>query len=445
MFASRFLISALAIGAFMSLAQSTAAAQTADGARAFSAIKAVFGHIRDEYVDEIEDTAVFRSAVLGMAQAKNVDARMLDSERIRTAMKLGSRSRNPDVVIRALEGIFDEFRATRRVDGQALVDATIEGVVKALDSHSAYMNPEQWRANIAAQRTGSIGLNVTMSDGGIRVVNPIMNGPAELAGIVAGDVIVAIDEAKVAGHSLEQVVALFRGPLNSEVVLTITRGDPSTRVRVMRAKIIRARVAEESIRFRRHDDVGYIQIIRFNLPTIARLKSAVTALQAGPPLAGYVIDLRDNLGGPLDDAVATTEALIGRGLIATTRGRNDRSNQRFEARSRDLTNGLPMVVLVNEKTAAGAEIMAAALQQHRHATVVGTRSYGAGTIQTVISLGEGSGALRLTTSRIYTASGRPLEGNGVAPNNVVEQRPGAASDASDDLQLQAALKVLRAK
>lgn len=436
---SRFLSLIFLFGALGVLAQPLAVAETMDASQAFGRAGEAFERIRTDYVDEVDDSALFKSAVLGMVRSPNLDARVLDSERIRRALKLGSRSRNAGVIVRALQGVYDEIRATRRVPYQALVDAAIEGMISGLDHHSLYLNPQQWLANQASQETGGIGLNVAVRDGGVQVVSPILNGPADRAGIVAGDVITAIDGVSVAGRRLEQVVASFRGPLDSAVVLTLVRDGKSLDV-----KLVRARVLQDSIHFRRHDDIGYIQIVRFNLQTADALKSAIAKLQSGPDrLAGYVVDLRDNAGGLLEQAVAATEMLLGSGLIATTRGRNERAAQRFEARSTDLTNGLPLVLLVNQQTAAGAEIMAAALQEQRRASVVGMRSFGAGTIQTVIPLGEHGGALRLTTSRVHTASGRPLEGHGVTPDVVIEQRTRTASAyTDDDEQLRAALKVL---
>ena len=443
MFASRPFILTFAAGTLAVLVEALAVAQTGDAVRAFSPVREAFERIRTDYVDEVDDAAVFRFAILGMTQAPNVDSRMLDSERIRRAMTLGSSSRNSNVIIRALEGAFDEIRATRRVQEQALVDSAIEGMGGGVDPHSEYINPTKWRANVASLQTGSIGLNVTLTAGSIRVVSPIPNGPAERAGIVAGDVITAVDEVPVAGWRLEQVVALFRGPLNSELVLTIVRVIKSVDV-----KIVRARVAQESVRFHRHEEIGYIQIVRFNEQTAAALKSALAQLQASPEaLGGYVVDLRDNMGGLLEQAVAATELFVGRGPIASTRGRAAHATQRFEAHAGDLTQGALMAVLIDESTAAGAEIMAAALQERGRATIVGMPSAGAGTVQTIIPLGDNRGALRLTTSRVHTASGRALEGSGVTPDLVVVQAAVAASAPLapvDDRQLQAALKHLKA-
>src|SRR5262245_31787779 len=211
-FVSRFLALAVCAWVFSILPQSLAVAETGDAALAFSGVRAAFERIRTEYVDEVDDVAIFRYAVLGMVDVPNVDPRVLDSERVRRALTLGSTSRNAGVIIRALEGVYDEIRVSRRVQHQALVDAAIEGMIRGLAQHSEYLNPQRGRANQASLQTGGVGLAVTLRDGSIRVVETILNGPAQRAGIVAEDVVVAVDGASVAGRGLEQVVALFRGP-----------------------------------------------------------------------------------------------------------------------------------------------------------------------------------------------------------------------------------------
>lgn len=448
MFALRFLSLVFAMAASGILSTYLVVAEPTGPAQVFAAVRDAFERIRADYVDEVDDAELFRSAVLGMTQVPNVDPRLMDSERMRRALTLGSGSRNPNVIIRALEGVFDEIRSahTDRLEDQALVDAAIEAMVTDLDPHSDYMNPQKWRASQVSQGTGSVGLNVTMVAGSVRVVSPLLNGPGERAGLVAGDVIVAVDGAPLADLTLEQAAALLRGPINSAVILTVESSGQRRDV-----KIMRARVLQESVRFRRYGEVAYIQILRFNEQTAANLRSAVESLQTGPDrVAGYVVDLRGNAGGLLEGAVAATEMLLGRGLIATARGRDNRETSRFEAQSEDLTKGAPIALLINDGTAAGAEVLAAALQAGRRATVIGTQSLGRGTVQTVISLHDDRGAIRLTTSRLHTPSGRPLEATGVTPDVVVKESAGkpagpatGAANATDDLPLQAALTVVR--
>jgi carboxyl-terminal processing protease len=447
MVALRSLRVACAIAAFGLLSTGPAVAQSKKAAPAFVAVRDAFERIRTDYVDEVDDASLFRSAVLGMSEIPNLKPRLMDSERVRRALTLGSGSRNPSVIIRALEGVFDEIRSARVqwLRDQTLVDAAIEAMVRDLDPHSEYMNPQQWRAHQVSQRTGSIGLNLTMTKGMVRVANPIPHGPAEQAGLVAGDMIVAVDDGPLVGLTLDQVSALLRGPVDSTVMLTVKSSDQPRDVKDV--KLVRIRLLQESVRFRRYGKDGYIQILHFNEQTTADLKSAVESLQTDPDgVSGYVIDLRDNAGGLLEAAIGTTEMLLGRGLIATTRGRDRRETGRYEAKSEDLTNGVPIVVLINNKTAAGAEVLAAALQESRRATVIGTQSVGRGAVQTVIGLREDRGAIRLTTSRLYTPSGRPLEAHGVSPDIIVEQLDKAAASAigaAGDRQLQSALTALK--
>jgi carboxyl-terminal processing protease len=260
-----------------------------------------------------------------------------------------------------------------------------------------------------------------MEDGLIKVVAPIDDTPAAKAGIMANDIITKLDDEQVQGLTLNQAVEKMRGPVNTKIKLTIMRKGQSKPVEVTISRdIIRVR----AVRSRVEDDVGYIRVTQFNEQTTENLKKALADLQTKVPadkLRGYVIDLRNNPGGLLDQAISVSDAFLERGEIVSTRGRNAEETQRFSARGGDLTKSKPIIVLINGGSASASEIVAGALQDHKRATLIGTRSFGKGSVQTIIPLGAGNGALRLTTARYFTPSGKSIQAKGITPDIEVLQ------------------------
>jgi carboxyl-terminal processing protease len=268
---------------------------------------------------------------------------------------------------------------------------------------------------------GGLGIEVTMEDGLIKVVAPIDETPAAKAGVRANDIITKLDEEQVQGLTLNQAVEKMRGAVNTKIKLTIMRKGAEKPIEV---SITRDVIRVRAVRSRPEDDVGYIRVTQFNEQTTENLKKAIVDLQNQIPadkLKGFVLDLRNNPGGLLDQAISVSDAFLERGEIVSTRGRNAEETQRFSARSGDLIKGKPVIVLVNGGSASASEIVAGALQDHKRATLIGTRSFGKGSVQTIIPLGAGNGALRLTTARYFTPSGKSIQAKGITPDIEVLQ------------------------
>jgi carboxyl-terminal processing protease len=277
---------------------------------------------------------------------------------------------------------------------------------------------------------GGLGIEVTMEDGLIKVVAPIDDTPAAKAGVMANDVITQLDDDAVQGMTLNQAVDKMRGPVNTKIRLTIVRKGIDKPVELT---IVRDIIRVKSVRSHSEgEDVGYVRITQFNEQTTDGLKQSITDLKnqlGAEKIKGYILDLRNNPGGLLDQAISVSNAFLDKGEIVSTRGRNADETQRFNARpAGDLTGGKPLIVLVNGGSASASEIVAGALQDHRRATLVGTRSFGKGSVQTIIPLGAGNGALRLTTARYYTPSGRSIQAKGIVPDIEVLQ------DVPDELK-----------
>ena len=324
---------------------------------------------------------------------------------------------------------FERVRANyvRPVDDSELVDNAIEGMVSALDPHSSYMDAKSF-ADMQIQTKGEfggLGIEVTMEDGLVKVVSPIDDTPAAKAGIKPGDYIAAIDNTPVQGMALNDAIDKMRGPQGSKVTLTILRQGEKKPFDVVLARAI---IQVDSVKWHRENDVAYIRITGFNEQTNVGLEKAVRDLkkQIGPGLKGYVIDLRNNPGGLLDQAISVSDDLMNAGEIVSTRGRHADDTQRYDAKNGDITDNKPIVVLINGGTASASEIVAGALQDHRRATILGMTSFGKGSVQTVIPLGEGGGALRLTTARYFTPSGHSIQAQGITPDIAVAQ--GAEED-----------------
>ncbi|HZT20076.1 MAG TPA: S41 family peptidase [Dongiaceae bacterium] len=318
--------------------------------------------------------------------------------------------------------VFEKIRSdyVEPVSDEKLIEAAINGMLTSLDPHSSYMNPKEWD-DMQVQTKGEfggLGIEVTMEDGVIKVVSPIDGTPAAKAGIQPGDLIVQIDNKPILGLTLSQAVDKMRGPIDSKIVLTIRRGkQPNFDVTLQRA-IIKI----QSVRGELIDNVGYIRITSFSEQTSGGLQETISKLkgQAGKKLQGIVLDLRNNPGGLLDQAIAVCDDFLDKGEIVSTRGRDPNNAQRYNATGGDLLQGLPIVVLINGGSASASEIVAGALQDHHRAILLGTRSFGKGSVQTIIPI-AGHGAIRLTTARYYTPSGRSIQAKGIEPDIVVEQ------------------------
>ena len=329
--------------------------------------------------------------------------------------------------------VFERVRSdyVEKPDDGKLVESAISGMLAGLDPHSSYMDAKSFRDMQVQTRGefGGLGIEVTMEDGLIKVVAPIDETPAAKAGVMANDIITKLDDEQVQGLTLNQAVEKMRGPVNTKIKLTIMRKgqDKPTEISITR-DVIRVR----SVRWNSEgEDVGYVRLTQFNEQTTEGLKKAIAELSGKIPeakLKGYVLDLRNNPGGLLDQAISVSDAFLQKGEIVSTRGRNAEETQRFNARAGDLTKGKPVIVLINGGSASASEIVAGALQDHRRVTVIGTRSFGKGSVQTIIPLGSGNGALRLTTARYFTPSGRSIQAKGISPDIEVLQ------DVPDELK-----------
>ena len=322
--------------------------------------------------------------------------------------------------------VFERVRAdyVEKPDDTKLIENAINGMLTNLDPHSSYMDPKSFRDMQVQTRGefGGLGIEVTMEEGLIKVVSPIDDTPASKAGVQANDLITKLDDDQVQGLTLNQAVEKMRGPVNTKIRLTIMRkGSDKPLELTLTRDIIRVRPVRAEVK---NDDVGFIRMTQFNEQTTEGLKKGIAEIKAkiaDDKLKGYILDLRNNPGGLLDQAISVSDAFLEKGEIVSTRGRNAEETQRFNARGGDLTGHKPIIVLVNGGSASASEIVAGALQDHKRATVLGTRSFGKGSVQTIIPLGSGNGALRLTTARYYTPSGRSIQAKGITPDIEVLQ------------------------
>ncbi|MCY6383453.1 S41 family peptidase [Hoeflea prorocentri] len=322
--------------------------------------------------------------------------------------------------------VFERVRAqyVTPPEEKELIESAINGMLTSLDPHSSYLNVDD--ANDMRTQTrgefGGLGIEVTLDQDSelVKVITPIDETPASKAGVLAGDLISEIDGEAVRGLTLSQAVDKMRGPVGSDINLTILREGADAPINI---EITRAIIKIRAVRHRVEDNVGYVRVISFTEKTYNDLANAIKDIEDKIPadeLKGYVIDLRLNPGGLLDQAINVSDAFLDRGEIVSTRGRNSEETRRYNSRPGDLTDGKPIIVLVNGGSASASEIVAGALQDHHRATVVGTRSFGKGSVQTIIPLGE-NGALRLTTALYYTPSGKSIQGTGIKPDIIVEQ------------------------
>ena len=359
-----------------------------------------------------------------------------------------------------------------------LIENAINGMLTSLDPHSSYMNAkdaEDMRTQTRGE-FGGLGIEVTMEDELVKVITPIDDTPAARAGVLAGDYISKIDGQDVRGLKLEEAVEKMRGAVNTPIKLTLIRKGAEKPIELT---VVRDIIAVKAVKSRVENDVGYLRVISFTEKTYDDLEAAITKIKEEVPadkLKGYVLDLRLNPGGLLDQAINVSDAFLERGEVVSTRGRNEDETRRFNATPGDIVDGKPVIVMVNGGSASASEIVAGALQDLRRATVLGTRSFGKGSVQTIIPMGD-AGALRLTTALYYTPSGKSIQGTGITPDITVEQplppelqgklesagesnlrghiqgqsetEAGSGSsayvppEAKDDLQLQYALELLR--
>lgn len=323
--------------------------------------------------------------------------------------------------------IFERIRAqyVEEVDEKDLIEAAIDGMLTSLDPHSSYLSPDD-AADMRVQTRGEfggLGIEVTQEEGFVKVVSPMDGTPADAAGVEAGDFITHVDGESLLGLTLDEAVELMRGPVGSEIIVTLVR---EGRDEPFDVSIIRDTIKLTAVRTRTQGETVVLRVTTFNDQTFPNLKEGMEQQieEAGgiDKVNGFILDLRNNPGGLLTQAIRVSDAFLEEGEIVSTRGREVVDSDRFNATPGDLANGKPIVVLINGGSASASEIVAGALQDHRRAIVVGTKSFGKGSVQTVMPL-RGDGAMRLTTARYYTPSGRSIQSLGVSPDIVVQQPP----------------------
>jgi carboxyl-terminal processing protease len=325
--------------------------------------------------------------------------------------------------LRTFTDIFDHIRRNyvEEVDDKTLLENAIRGMLAGLDPHSAYLDADSFgdlRINTTGE-FGGLGLEVGMEDGFVRVISPIDDTPAKRAGIESGDLIIKLDERTVKGMSLEEAITLMRGPSGSHITLTIVRDGASNPFNVVvtrdviKVLSVKSEVLEPAY--------GYVRIAQFQSQTGAETARAIEKLQSGnTPLKGLIVDLRDNPGGILQSSVDVVDALLDSGMIVYTQGRFDSSRAEFHARPGDVSNGTPLVILINSGSASASEIVAGALQDHKRAIIMGTDSFGKGSVQTVMPISEEK-AIKLTTALYFTPNGRSIQAQGIQPDIVVDR------------------------
>lgn len=332
--------------------------------------------------------------------------------------------------------IFERIRAqyVEEVDSSELIEAAINGMLTSLDPHSSYLAPEDFDDMRVQTRGefGGLGIEVTQEEGFVKVVSPMDGTPADAAGIEAGDFITHVNGESVLGLTLDNAVEMMRGPVGSEIIITVVREGVEEPFDV---SIIRDTIKVTAVRSRIVGNTVILRITTFNDQTTpgleAELKKSLEEVGGMENVDGFVVDLRNNPGGLLTEAISVSDAFLEKGEIVSTRGRDPADGERFNATPGDLTTGKPIVVLINGGSASASEIVAGALQDHRRAIVVGTKSFGKGSVQSVVPL-RGDGAMRLTTARYYTPSGRSIQALGVMPDIVVAQPPRAPAATAEE-------------
>ena len=301
-----------------------------------------------------------------------------------------------------------------------LIESAIDGMLNSLDPHSSYLNTEELdelRVQTKGE-FGGLGIEVTLENGLVKVISPIDDTPAERAGVRSGDMITHLDDEPVLGMTLSEAVSIMRGKVGSKIKLRVSRNE----VESLDIEITRAIIELKAVKSRLEDNIGYIRVSSFNQKVDQEIIKAIKSFdkQKENKIVGYVLDLRNNPGGLLDQAVNVTDIFLEKGEIVSTRGRKKSEGNRYNAVKNDLINGLPLVVLINQGSASASEIVAGALQDHKRAIIMGTKSFGKGSVQTIIPSGENV-AIKLTTARYYTPLGRSIQQTGIDPDILVEQ------------------------
>ena len=323
--------------------------------------------------------------------------------------------------------VFDRVRSSyvEEVSDKELIEKAIDGMLSGLDPHSGYMNEEVWQEMQmdTKGKFGGLGIEITMEEGFVKVIAPIEDTPAYEAGILAGDYIIQIDDTPVFGLTLNEAVELMRGDKGEPIMITVSRENSEP----FEIEIIRDFIKIRSVKSEIVEDVGYLRITSFNEQTEKGLIEAIKKIQSNSNISirGYVLDVRSNPGGLLTQAVKVTDIFLERGEIVSTRGRDKKDIRRYRAKKGDVINGKPLVVIIDGGSASASEIVAGALQDHRRAIIIGTQSFGKGSVQTImpfqVSNTENLTGIRLTTARYYTPSGESIQGKGITPDIIIEQ------------------------
>ncbi len=321
--------------------------------------------------------------------------------------------------------VFDRVRSSyvEEVTDQELIEKAIDGMLSGLDPHSGFMNEEvfQEMQMDTEGKFGGLGIEITMEEGFVKVIAPIEDTPAYEAGVLAGDYIIQIDETPVFGLTLNEAVELMRGKKGEPIVITISRADTEP----FEIEIIRDYIKIRSVKSEVLNNIGYLRITSFNEQTESGLLDAIKKIEKENQIKGYVLDVRSNPGGLLTQAVKVTDIFLERGEIVSTRGRDKKDIRRYRAKKSDRTNGKPLVVIIDGGSASASEIVAGALQDHKRAIIIGTQSFGKGSVQTIIpfqvSNSDNLTGIRLTTARYYTPSGESIQGKGIIPDIIIEQ------------------------
>lgn len=392
--------------------------------------------------------ALVGGVALPAANAQEPKQQEMPQEPAADAAPDGGKIENDEETYRLLNLFGDVFERVRAEyveppSDEEMIEAAINGMLSALDPHSSYLDQKNFRDMRVNTRGefGGLGIQVTMEEGFVKVISPIDDTPAYRSGIKAGDFITHLDGELVQGMTLSEAVDKMRGKVGSDIKLTVRRGGSEP----FQVTVTRAVIKITSVRSHLEDKVGYVRITSFNEQTDGGVEKAITKFEreVGDDLQGIVLDLRNNPGGLLDQAIAVSDAFLDRGEIVSTRARKTEDTQRYSARPGDVAKGKPIVVLINEGSASASEIVAGALQDHKRAIVLGTKSFGKGSVQTIIPL-PGHGAMRLTTARYYTPSGRSIQAKGIEPDIFVRQARVEAIDRpkrSTEADLRGALDV----
>jgi carboxyl-terminal processing protease len=389
---------------------------------------------------------------VGLSIGRSVQAeRDLDVEPREPTLERVVPWRDARLLAEVLERVREQY--VDRISDEELIDAAIRGLVADLDPHSAYLDPQEFdeiRISTTGEYSG-VGIEVALEDGVVRVVHPIEEGPAALAGILPGDTIMAVDDVEVDVKNLNDAIDRMRGKPGTTVKMTMARAQVAE---PLHFTLARASVQVHSVKKKLFEGVGYVRILQFSETTTPDLEKAIAALsiQNKGELKGLILDLRNNPGGVLEAAVGVSDVFLNEGVIVSANGRTADARFEMDAQPGDELHGAPLVVLVNGGSASASEIVAGALKDHRRATIVGRQTYGKGSVQTVMPLSDGH-AIKLTTSRYFTPSGASIHKTGITPDVVVDPKeivasgkqdsPAVIGDLAADYELQLALKMLQ--